>query len=85
MSISRQHLHALVDMVEESGLATLYEVMIRFVPEDDETPDEIEAIAEARAEYERGEPIRVEAWITPPPSHPRARAELLCRPVVGAA
>ena len=59
MTISRQHLHALVDMVEESGLATLYNVMIRFIPEDDATPDEIEAIAQGRAEYNRGETVRL--------------------------
>ena len=55
MAINRQHLHTLVDMVEESGLDTLYNVMIRFVPEDDPSPDEVEAIARARMEYERGE------------------------------
>jgi len=59
MAISRQHLHTLVDMVEESGLATLYDVMIRFVPEDDASPDEIEAIAQARDEYARGETVRL--------------------------
>ena len=60
MVISRQHLHTLVDMVEESGLATLYEVMIRFIPEDEAAPDEVAAIAEARAEYERGETVRLD-------------------------
>jgi len=59
MAISRQHLHALVDMVEESGLATLYDVMIRFVPEDEAMPEEIEAIAIARDEYKRGETVRL--------------------------
>ena len=60
MAINRQHLHTLVDMIEESGLATLYNVMIRFIPEDEAAPDEIEAIAQARAEYERGETVRLE-------------------------
>ncbi|MDR1001478.1 MAG: hypothetical protein LBL96_11900 [Clostridiales bacterium] len=59
MAVSRQHLHALVDIVEESGLATLYNVMIRFIPEDDATPDEIDAIAQARAEYKRGETVKL--------------------------
>jgi hypothetical protein len=59
MAINRQHLHALVDMVDESGLAALYNVMIRFVPEDDALPDEAEAIAQARIEYERGETVRL--------------------------
>ena len=59
MSVSRQHLHALVDMVEETGLPTLYDVMIRFVPEEEAAPDEIAAIEKARAEYARGETVRL--------------------------
>ena len=59
MAISRQHLHALLDMVEESSLSTLYEVMIRFIPEDDAAPDEVAAITHARAEYERGETVKL--------------------------
>jgi len=46
-------------MVEESGLATLYNVMIRFIPEDEAAPDEIEAIVLARAEYARGETVNL--------------------------
>ena len=60
MSASRQHLHTLVDMVDESGLDTLYNVMVRFIPEDEAAPDEIEAIKQARAEFERGEYVRDE-------------------------
>ena len=59
MTISRQHLHTLVDMVDESGLVTLYNVMIRFIPEDDAAPDEVEAIVQARGEYERGETVKL--------------------------
>jgi len=40
-ALARQRLHTLVDMVEEVGLDTLYNVMIRFIPEDDPLPDEI--------------------------------------------
>jgi len=47
-------------LVEESGIATLYDVMMRFIPEDEATPDEIEAIELARAEYARGETVRLE-------------------------
>jgi hypothetical protein len=32
----------------------------RFIPEDEATPDEIEAITQGRAEYERGEIVRLE-------------------------
>ena len=41
MNATRQKLHTLVDMVEEVGLDTLYNVMIRFIPESDPFPDEI--------------------------------------------
>ena len=57
MNATRQQLHTLVDMVEEIGLDTLYNVMIRFIPEDDPLPDEIAAHAAAKNEYRRGEII----------------------------
>ena len=60
MSATRQKLHTLVDLVEESGLDTLYNVMIRFIPEDDPLPDELTAHAAAIEEYNRGEYIRDE-------------------------
>jgi hypothetical protein len=55
MDITRQHLHSLVDIVEDAGLNTLYNVMIRFIPEDNALPDEIESHAIATEEYKRGE------------------------------
>jgi len=60
MSAMRQQLHALVDMVEESGLNTLYDVMMRFIPEDEPKADEIAAIERARQEYARGETVRLD-------------------------
>ena len=59
MSASRQQLHALVDMVEEVGIDTLYKVMLRFIPEDEPSPDEIKAIEAGRAEFASGEFIRL--------------------------
>jgi hypothetical protein len=53
----RQNLHTLVDMVEDEGLETLYNVMIRFIPEDDALPDEAEAHITAVEEYRRGETV----------------------------
>ena len=55
MTATRQKLHTLVDMVEETGLDTLYNVMIRFVPEDNPLPDEVASHAVAIEEYQRGE------------------------------
>ena len=60
MLARRQQLHTLVDMVEESGLDTLYNVMIRFIPEEEAAPDEIAAIERARAEFKRGETVKLE-------------------------
>ncbi|MCL2399975.1 MAG: hypothetical protein FWC91_09595 [Defluviitaleaceae bacterium] len=55
MTAARQRLHTLVDMVEEKGLDTLYNVMIRFIPEDDPLSDEITSHVTAMEEYRRGE------------------------------
>jgi hypothetical protein len=57
MSATRQQLHALVDRVDEIGLDTLYNVMIRFIPEDNPVPDEIASHAAAMKEYQLGETI----------------------------
>ena len=55
MRATRQQLHTLVDMVEEMGLDTLYNVMIRFISDDDPFPDEIASHAAAMEEYQRGD------------------------------
>ena len=57
MVATRERLHTLVDMVEEKGLDTLYNVMIRFIPEVDALPDEIVAHERATEEYRRGEVV----------------------------
>jgi len=57
MVATRQRLHTLVDMVEENGLDTLYNVMIRFIPVTNPLPDEIAAHARATEEYNRGEVV----------------------------
>ena len=56
-AVMRQNLHTLVDMVEDVGLETLYNVMVRFIPEDEALPDEVEAHNIAVEEYRRGETI----------------------------
>ena len=57
VTTARQRLHTLVDMVEETGLDTLYNVMIRFIPEDEPLPDEIAAHIAAMDEYKRGDVV----------------------------
>ncbi|MCL1787266.1 MAG: hypothetical protein FWG38_04705 [Defluviitaleaceae bacterium] len=57
MVATRQRLHTLVDMVEEKGLDTLYNVLIRFIPATEPLPDEIAAHAKAMEEYRRGDVV----------------------------
>ncbi|MCL2364580.1 MAG: hypothetical protein FWC71_07960 [Defluviitaleaceae bacterium] len=57
MVATRQRLHTLVDMIEEKGIETLYNVMIRFIPEAAPFPDEIAAHANAAEEYKRGDVV----------------------------
>jgi hypothetical protein len=56
-ALARQRLHTLVDMVDEIGLDTLYNVMIRFIPEDDPLPDEITSHIVALKEIENGDVV----------------------------
>jgi hypothetical protein len=60
MSVNKHHLHAMIDLIDDDGLKTLYNVMLRFIPEDEASPDEIEGIAAARKEYDSGEFVRYE-------------------------
>ena len=57
MSAARQHLHTLVDVVDEIDLDTLNRVLVRFIPEDDPMPDETEAIARAAEARRRGDMV----------------------------
>lgn len=53
--MNRQALHALVDIVDDTEIETLYRVLIKFVPEDTPTFDEIKAINEAHSQLKKGE------------------------------
>ena len=46
--MSRETIKNLVDMIPEKDIDTIYKVLIRFIPEDDPLPDELEAIREAK-------------------------------------
>ena len=58
MSISRQQLHDLVDVVAAEELNIVYHVLTKFIPEETPTPDEIVAIAAGREAVQRGEVYR---------------------------
>ena len=57
MSVNRQQLHNIIDVVDSKALDLLYQVLIKFIPEDEPSPDEIEAIRVGREEIMRGEII----------------------------
>ena len=55
MNVTRQHLHNIIDVVNSRELNVLYQVLIKFMPEDEPESDEIEAIRIGREEIKRGE------------------------------
>ncbi|MCL2053744.1 MAG: hypothetical protein FWG90_04770 [Oscillospiraceae bacterium] len=57
MNATRQQLHNIIDLVNVRELNVLYQVLIKFMSEDEATPDEIEAIRIGREEFKRGETI----------------------------
>jgi len=60
MRIERQHLHHVIDIVEERELAPLYYLLCKFIPEDIASPEEEEAILSGREQIARGEYVRME-------------------------
>jgi len=57
MLATRQQLHTLVDMLEDNVLDIMYNVMIRFIPEVEPLPDEIESHIHAMEEFKRGDVV----------------------------
>lgn len=47
MSMSKEMLKNLIDVISDDDVDTIFKVLIRFVPEDEPLPDEIEAIEAA--------------------------------------
>ena len=48
--MSKEMLKGLIELIPDEDIETLYRVIIKFVPEVEPLPDEIEAIAEAKAD-----------------------------------
>ena len=51
--MSKEMLKALIDLIDDSDTETIYNVLIRFIPEDEPLPDEIEAIKRANESIEK--------------------------------
>jgi hypothetical protein len=45
--MSREMLKGLIELVPDEDIETLYNVVVKFIPEDEPLPDEVEAIARA--------------------------------------
>ena len=57
MNATRQQLHSLIDAVDSKELDILYQVLVKFIPIDEPSIDEIEAIRLGRDEILRGETV----------------------------
>ncbi len=61
MSPIREQLVGVIDCLPETEQSLLLEIARRFLPDDMATPDDLEAIQTARAEYARGQTVPHEA------------------------
>jgi hypothetical protein len=48
--MSKEMLKGLIELVPEEDIETIYKVVVKFIPEEKPLPDELEAIAEAKAD-----------------------------------
>ena len=55
MLATREQMHNILDVIDSKELGVLYQVLIKFIPEDYPMSDEIEAILAGRQEIDRGE------------------------------
>lgn len=55
MSPTRQTLHTLIDIVDNNEIGILYQLLLKFVPEDTATADEVIAMNIAEQQLANGE------------------------------
>lgn len=48
--MSKEIIKSLIDLIPEKDIETIYKVIVKFIPEVEPEEDEIQAIAEARAD-----------------------------------
>lgn len=53
--MSKATLHNLIDMLNETDIATIYNVLLRFIPTVNPATDEIEAIERAEKDIQNGD------------------------------
>lgn len=59
--MNKEMLKGLIDLLDERDTETIFRVLVRFVPEDEPLPDEVEAIRQANASIEENETISHDA------------------------
>ncbi len=57
MSPIREQLVGVIDCLPEAEQSLLLEIARRFLPDDIATPDDLNAVREARVEYARGQTV----------------------------
>lgn len=48
--MSRDMVKGLIDLIPDKDMDTIYKVIVKFIPEEPAEPEELEAIAEAKAD-----------------------------------
>lgn len=57
MSPTRQTLHNLIDIVDTNEVGIIYQLLMKFIPEDVAAPDEVAAIKTAHEQMVRGDVV----------------------------
>lgn len=60
--MSKEALKNIIDLVPDEDIDTIYRVVVKFIPEDKPEPDELEAIAEAKADTSPTVPHEAINW-----------------------
>ncbi len=60
--MGREAVKNLIDMIPDEDIEIIYRVLVRFIPEDKPLPDELEAIAEAKADTSETIPHEAINW-----------------------
>lgn len=55
MKMSKQDLKNLIDLLPENDTDTIYKVLIKFIPESEPLPDELDIIEQGKKEIASGE------------------------------
>ena len=60
--MSREVLKNMIELIPDEDIDTIYKIVIKFIQEDKPEPDELEAIAKARADHSELTPHDAIDW-----------------------